>query len=115
MLEHRRRCPRCEELVVVPKLEGRVKKEGFSCAACGANLTLSSNLVLTSVVSLALSSVCCFFFGVRGYISLAFIAASSLPLSFFVDGALVALVPPPQNFAKIATPVDGLHGKVAGI
>jgi hypothetical protein len=79
----------------MPKIEGRVQQEGFSCAKCGANLTISSNLALAGVVSLAISAICCFYFGVRGYVSLAFIAASSLPLSFFVDAGLLMLAPPP--------------------
>ncbi len=70
------------------------EKQGFPCPICGAGLEISvANLDLTAVVSLALASVCRFYFGVRGYISIAFVLTSSLPLAYFVNAAL-AVFPP---------------------
>jgi ribosomal protein S27AE len=107
MPERRRKCPRCGQVVVPSKIpEGGQQQDGFPCPACGAGLRVSStNLILSWVVSLALSSVFCFYFGVRGYLSIAFILASSLPLSFFVNAALAVIFPPPLKLRES----DGSH------
>ena len=94
-----RQCPSCEHLVL-PADDVDSVKQGFPCPICGAVLEISvANLDLTVVVSLALASVCCFCFGVRGYVSIAFVLTSSLPLAYFVNAGLVVFFPPP--FKKV--------------
>ena len=90
-----RKCPSCGHLVL-PADAADSGQRGFPCPICGTVLEISvANLDLTLVLSLVIASVCCFFFGVRGYVSIAFIVTSALPLSYIVNAALAIFFPPP--------------------
>src|ERR1700686_4394827 len=95
MSRYDRACPSCGGMIS-PRQIPRGKAGGFHCPACGQKLrTNTAALKWAWIITLLLSILTCFLFGLRSQLAIALILISSVPFSFvvFVTIDLVTSVP----------------------